>query len=42
MTLHCLNEVANDAESTQKSTTTLKIETMGKLMNRILGFDNAC
>ena len=40
MTLYFLNDVANDAESTQKSKkylkiATLKSETMGKLINRI-------
>ena len=39
MTLHLLNDVANDAESTQKIENyviiaTLKNETMGKLINR--------
>ena len=43
MMLHFLNDVANDAESTQKSKITsfisasLKSETMGKLINRIPG-----
>ena len=42
MTLHVLNDVANDAESTQKSKNhaiiaSLKSETMGKLINRIPG-----
>ena len=42
MTLHFLNDVANDTESTQKSKkyviiASLKSETMGKLMNRIPG-----
>ena len=43
MTLHFLNDIANDAESTQKSKenyviiTCLKSETMDKLINRILG-----
>ena len=42
MTLHFLNDVANDAESTQKSKhyviiASLKSETMGKLINRIPG-----
>ena len=42
MTLHFLNDVANDAESTQKSKyiviiASLKRETMGKLINRITG-----
>ena len=42
MTLHFLNDVANDAESTQKLKNyviidTLKSETMGKLINRIPG-----
>ena len=42
MTLHFLNDVANDAESTQKSkdyaiNPSLKSETMGKLINRIPG-----
>ena len=43
MTLHFLNDDANDAESTQKSKITpsslacLKSETMGKLINRIPG-----
>ena len=41
-TLYCLNDVANDAESTQKSksyaiSASLKSETMGKLINRIPG-----
>ena len=45
MTLHFLNDVANDAESTQKSKITsplssLKSETMGKLINRIPGSRN--
>ena len=39
MTLHFLNKVANDAESTNNENyviiTSLKSETMGKLMNRI-------
>ena len=40
MTVHFLNDVANDAESTLKSKitviiTSLKSETMGKLINRI-------
>ena len=37
MMLHFLNDVANDAESTQKSKISLKSDTMGKLINRILG-----
>ena len=42
MTLHFLNSVANDAESTQKIENdviiaSLKGETMGKLINRIPG-----
>ena len=42
MTLHFLNDVANDAESTQKSKitkkiTSLKSETMGILINRMPG-----
>ena len=42
MTLHFLNDVANDAESTQNSTNyviiaSLKRETMGILINRIPG-----
>ena len=42
MALHFLNDVANDAESTQKSKkyaiiASLKSETMGKLINRIPG-----
>ena len=39
MTLHFLNDVANDAESTQKSiiASSLESETMGKLINRIPG-----
>ena len=42
MTLHFLSEVANEAESTQKIEnyviiTSLKSETMGKLINRIPG-----
>ena len=42
MTLHFLNYVANDAESTQKIEkyviiASLKSETMGKLINRITG-----
>ena len=42
-TLHFLIDVANDAESTQKSKNytiiaSLKSETMGKLMNRIPGW----
>ena len=42
MTLHFLNDVANDDESTQKSKkyviiASLKRETMGKLINRIPG-----
>ena len=42
MTLHFLNDVAYDAESTQKSKknviiASLKSETMGKLINRIPG-----
>ena len=43
MTLHSLNDVANDAESTQTSKNTgvivasLKSETTGKLKNRIPG-----
>ena len=40
MTLHFLNDVANDTESTQKSENyviiaSLKSETMGKLINRL-------
>ena len=42
MTLHFLNDVTNDAESTQKIENyviiaSLKSETMGKLINRIPG-----
>ena len=42
MTLHFLNDVANDAESTQKIENyviiaSLKSETIGKLINRISG-----
>ena len=40
MTLHFLNDVANDAESTQKIRViiaSLKSETMGKLIDRIPG-----
>ena len=42
VTLHFLNDIANDAESTQKSKNyvtinSLKSETMGKLINRIPG-----
>ena len=39
MTLHFLNDVANDAESTQKSKiiASLKSEKKGKLINRIPG-----
>ena len=42
MTLHFLNDVANDAESTQKIENyviiaSLKSETMAKLINRIPG-----
>ena len=42
MTLHVLNDVANDAESTQKSTSYVIIassesKTIGKLINRIPG-----
>ena len=42
MTLHFLNDVANDAESTQKSKITPQslveeCSTMGKLINRIPG-----
>ena len=42
MTLHFLNDVANDAESTQKNENyaiiaTLKSESVGKLINRIPG-----
>ena len=41
MTLHFLNDVANDAESTQNQNyviiASLKSETMGKLLNRIPG-----
>ena len=39
MTLHFLNDVANDPESTQKSkiTASLKSETMVKVVNRIPG-----
>ena len=54
MTLHFLNDVANDTESTQKSknyviVASLKSESMGKLINRLpdtrltrLGFENEC
>ena len=35
MTLHFLNDVANDAESTQKSKITSYLLSMGKLINRI-------
>ena len=42
MTLHFLNDVANDAESTQKSIITsyslaLSVNQLGKLINRIPG-----
>ena len=42
MTLHFLNGVANDAESTQKSIITsyslvLRVDQLGKLMNRTPG-----
>ena len=42
MTLHFLNDIANDAKSTQKVknyviVANLKSETMGKLINRIPG-----
>ena len=40
MTLHFLNDVANDTESTPKKyviIASLESETMGKLVNRILG-----
>ena len=38
MTLHFKKDVANDAESTQKSKiTSLECSTMGKLINRIPG-----
>ena len=42
MTLHFLNDVANDAESTQKIENyviiaSLKSETIGKMINRISG-----
>ena len=42
MTLHLLNDVANDTETTQNAkkyviTASLKSETMGKLINRIPG-----
>ena len=41
MTLHVLNDVANDAESTQKKMfviiSSLKIETIDKLISRIPG-----
>ena len=42
MTLHFLNDVANDAESTQKSKITssslvLRVNQLGKLINRIPG-----
>ena len=42
MTLHFLNDVAYDAESTQKSKnyvkiTSMKSETVGKMINRIQG-----
>ena len=37
MTLHFLNDVANDAESTQTIIASLRSETMGKLINRIPG-----
>ena len=54
MMLHILNDVANDAESTQEIETyviiaSLKRETIGKLTNTTfdikfhwLGFENAC
>ena len=37
MTLHLLNDVANDAESTQQSIANLKSELMCRLINRIPG-----
>ena len=37
MTLHFMNDVANDAESTHVIIASLKSETMGKLINRITG-----
>ena len=37
MTLHFLNDVANDAESTHVIIAILKSEKMGKLINRIPG-----
>ena len=41
MTLHFLNDVANDPESTKKDNyvimASLKSDTMGKLINRIAG-----
>ena len=37
MTLHFLDDVANDAESTHVIIASLKSETMGKLINRIPG-----
>ena len=37
MTLHFLNDVANDAESSHVIISSLKSETMGKLINRIPG-----
>ena len=45
ITLHFLNGVANDAESTQSKKNyviiaSLKSETMGKLINRIPGFES--
>ena len=50
MTLHLWNDVANDAESTQKIDhyfifSSLKSNQLGKLINGIpgsLGFENAC
>ena len=53
MTLHVLNDVANDAESIQNQNfviiASLKSETLGQLINRILDikftrldFENAC
>ena len=37
MTLHFLNDVANDAVSTKKSKLRLESETRGKLLNRLPG-----
>ena len=37
MTLHFLNEVANDAESTKNRKITSKLQAMGKMINRIPG-----